>query len=425
MIYLNIDVYGSFIRLSGNVILIKAMATLPHLKTRTKIRTTKVAGVIPIDWLPRISVMDRYLSSQMLSPFLFGVGAFSSVILAIGSLFELVRLITDSGLSIVVALQIFVLRLPGLMVYSFPMSVLLATLISYSRLSADGETTALRSCGVSVYRLVIPAIILSFMVTGMTFAFNEVIVPSANAQAKATLRSALNQENIQFRNKDIIYQQYGDIAQKDGTKAQGLARSFYANSFDGKEMRGLTVVDFSQGELKQVISAESGIWLPQENVWQFRKGAIYFIGIEGSYNRVVSFDEQNFRISRAPLELAQEYRSAEEMNISELSNYISLIKQTGNNKEVKKLEVSLQQKYAIPFICVVFALVGSPLGMRPQRTSTSVGFGVSVLIIFGYYVLLFVFGALGQVDILSPQAAAWTPNVICLGTGVFLLSRVT
>jgi lipopolysaccharide export system permease protein len=401
------------------------MATLPNLKTRTKIRNPKLAGVIPLEWFPRISVMDRYLSSQMLSPFLFGVGAFSSVILAIGSLFELVRLITDSGLSIMTALQIFVLRLPGLMVYSFPMSVLLATLISYSRLSADGETTALRSCGVSVYRLVVPAVVLSFMVTAMTFAFNEVIVPSANSQAKSTLRAALNQENIQFKNKDIVYQQYGDIVQEDGTTTYGLVRSFYARRFDGKEMQGLTVVDFSQGKLQQVISAESGIWLPQENVWQFRKGSNYLIGGDGNYHSVLSFDEQNFRISRAPLELAQEQRSAEEMNISELNHYITLIRQTGNNKEVKKLEVSLQQKYAIPFICVVFALVGSPLGMRPQRTSTSVGFGVSVLIIFGYYVLLFVFGALGQVEILSPFAAAWTPNAICLGTGAVLLSRVT
>ncbi|MEE3716707.1 LptF/LptG family permease [Tumidithrix elongata RA019] len=400
------------------------MATLPNLKTRNKIRSAKVAGVLPLEWLPRISVMDRYLSSQMLAPFLFGVGAFSSVILAIGSLFELVRLITDSGLSVFTALQIFALRLPGFMVYSFPMSVLLATLISYSRLSADGETTALRSCGVSVYRLVVPAIILSFMVTGMTFVFNEVIVPSANWQAKSTLKSALNQENIQFKNRDIFYQQYGDIVQEDGTTTQGLVRSFYARRFDGKEMQGLTVLDFSQGQLQQILSAESAVWLPQQSVWQFRNGATYLIGEDGDYHSILRFEEQNLRIPRAPLDLAQEQRSAEEMNITELSRYIELIRQTGNAKEVKKLEVSLQQKYAFPFICVVFALVGSPLGMRPQRTTTSVGFGVSVLIIFGYYVMLFVFGALGQVEILSPLAAAWTPNAIGLGTGIVLLTRV-
>ena len=81
-------------------------------------------------WLPRLSIMDRYLGTQMLIPFLFGVGAFSSVILAIGSLFELIRLITDAGLSVLTALQIFGYQIPGFMVYSFPMSMLLATLLS-------------------------------------------------------------------------------------------------------------------------------------------------------------------------------------------------------------------------------------------------------------------------------------------------------
>jgi len=143
-------------------------------------------------WLPKLSIMDRYLFTQMLTPFLFGVGAFSSVILAIGSLFELIRLITDSGLSIWTAFQIFGYQIPGFMVYSFPMSMLLATSLSYSRMSGDGETTALRSCGVSAYRLVAPALVLSLLVTGMTYVFNEAIVPAANWQSRSTLKKISN-----------------------------------------------------------------------------------------------------------------------------------------------------------------------------------------------------------------------------------------
>ena len=154
------------------------MATLPTAHPRK--RFIKVSQ----DWLPKLSIMDRYLVVQMLTPFVFGVGAFSSVILAIGSLFELIRLITDSGLSVLTAFQIFAYQIPGFMVYSFPMSVLLATLLSYSRMSGDGETTALRSCGVSAYRLVLPALVLSLFVTGMTYVFNEAIVPAANWQSR-------------------------------------------------------------------------------------------------------------------------------------------------------------------------------------------------------------------------------------------------
>jgi len=369
--------------------------------------------------------MDRYLLSEMTAPFLFGVGAFSSITLAIGSLFELIRLITDTGLSIFIALQVFALQLPGFMVYSFPMSMLLATLLTYSRFSSDGETVALRSCGVGVYRLIAPAIALSFLVTGLTFVFNEVIVPTANYQAKSTLRAALKQENPQFKNRNISYQQYGDVEYENGKVENELIRLFLAKRFDGKQMLDVTVIDNSQGQIQQILKAKSAVWLPDANVWEFRQGTNYVIDTTGSYRSILKFEQQSLHLSRAPLDFAQEQRNAEEMNISELSRHISLVRQSGNFKEVRKLEVRLQQKYALPFICVVFAIVGSPLGMRPQRTSTARGFGVSVVIIFGYYLLLFVCGALGQVEILSPLLAAWMPNILCFGAGLFLLSRVT
>ncbi|PZO40855.1 MAG: permease [Pseudanabaena frigida] len=395
------------------------MATLQTTHPRKKVTNVSQG------WIPRLSIMDRYLVTQMLTPFLFGVGAFSSVILAIGSLFELIRLITDSGLSVLTALQIFGYQIPGFMVYSFPMSMLLATLLSYSRMSGDGETTALRSCGVSAYRLVLPALVLSLFVTGMTYVFNEAIVPAANWQSRSTLRAALNQENVQFKSQDIFYQQYGEVNQDDGTTKQGLVRSFYARSFNGKEMRGLTVLDFSQGQLQQILAADSAVWIPEQNVWKFSQGTTYLVGSDGNYRSILRFDEQNLRLPRAPLDLAQEQRSAEEMNIADIRRNIDLLKQSGNTKEIRKLEVRLEQKYALPFICVVFAIVGASLGMRPQRTGAAIGFGLSVLIIFGYYLLLFICGALGQVEFLSPIAAAWMPNLIGITAGFIILTRVT
>jgi len=396
------------------------MATLPK-SLRTK---TKLLNQIDLGWVPRISIMDRYLSLEMIAPFLFGVGAFSSIALVIGSLFELVRLITDAGLGVLTAVQIFGLQLPQFMMYSFPMSVLLGTLISYSRLSSDGETTALRSSGVSPYRLVVPAVVLSLFISGMTFLFSEVLVPSANWQAKTILKSALKQDNPQFKSKDIFYQQYGEVTQPDGSKEQSLIRSFYARRFDGRKMQGLTILDFSQGALQQVLSAESARWLPDLNVWDLENGTTYLIGNDGSYRNILRFGRQQLRLPRAPLDLANEQRNSAEMNITELSRHIELVRASGNYKEAKKLEVSLQQKYAFPFICVIFAMVGSPLGMRPQRTSAARGFGLSILIIFGYYLLLFICGALGQVEILSAIAAAWLPNIIGFCSGLFLLSRV-
>jgi lipopolysaccharide export system permease protein len=72
----------------------------------------------------------------------------------------------------------------------------------------------------------------------------------------------------------------------------------------------------------------------------------------------------------------------------------------------------------------VFALIGAPIGMRPQRTGAALGFGLSVLIIFGYYLLLFICGALGQTEVLSPILAGWLPNGLCLSIGIFLVQKI-
>ncbi|HAG81167.1 MAG TPA: permease, partial [Cyanobacteria bacterium UBA12227] len=121
--------------------------------------------------------MDRYLTSELIPPFLFGMGLFSSLGVTIGKGFYIMREAVDEGLPLSIALKVLALSFPFFIAWAFPASVLLATLLTYSRLTSDSELIALRSCGVSIYRLVLPTIILSFIVTGITFTFNEYVVP--------------------------------------------------------------------------------------------------------------------------------------------------------------------------------------------------------------------------------------------------------
>jgi lipopolysaccharide export system permease protein len=144
---------------------------------------------------------------------------------------------------------------------------------------------------------------------------------------------------------------------------------------------------------------------------------------DGNYSNIATFTKQELFLSRAPLDLAQEVRSPEEMNIRELNRYIQVVGSSGDVQQVRKLQVSLNLKYSIPFICLSFALIGAPLGLRPHRTSSSIGLGLSVLIIFAFYVFSFVTQALGQTGALGPPVAAWLPNAVCLIVGLGLLVR--
>ncbi len=369
-----------------------------------------------------ISIMDRYIARELTLPFLFGVGAFSSIGVSIGALFELIRRVTESGLQVSLAAQIFLLRMPEFIVLAFPMSTLLATMMTFSRFSGDSELIALRACGISVRRIIAPAVVLSIFVTGLTFVFNEVITPAANYQAAIMLETALNAERPPFQERNIMYQEFQPTSDGEGEE---LGRLFYARRFNGEEMLNLTILDFSQEGLAQIVSADSATWNFTDNLWQFSNGTIYAVSPDGSFGQIVKFEQQELQLPRAPLDLASRNKSDTEMNIAEATEYLRTIRQSGDERKIRTWELRIQQKYAIPIVCVVFGIVGSALGIRPQRTSRATSFGVSIVIIFGYYLLGFVTDAMGKVGTVSPVVAAWLPPMIGLVAGIFLVTRVS
>lgn len=373
--------------------------------------------------IPGLSVMDRYLLGEFIQPFIFGLGAFTAFGISVGAVFDLVRKVTEDHLPLGVALKIFALQLPYFFALAVPMAALLACLMAYSRMANDSELIALRSCGVSLYRLMVPALIFSLGVTGLAFALNELVVPPSNYTAAIALEKALKQEQPNFQSNNILYREYQKIKRPDGQREKVLSRLFYAQKFDGERMYQLTVLDFSTQGVDQILSAASAQWDGTANQWLFYDGTIYGIASDGSFKNIIRFRQQSLPLPRTPLDLAQRVRDYGEMSIAQALNYLDVLDQGGNEDKVLKLRVRIHQKFAFPFICVVFGIVGATLGTSPRRTGRATSFGLSILIIFVYYLLAFVSGALGQLAVLSPFIAAWLPNFVGMGAGGVLLIR--
>jgi len=361
----------------------------------------------------RLSLLDRYIASELFVPFLFGIGTFSAVGLAIGSVFNLVQKIAESGLPLAIALQVFLLQVPNFVVLSLPMSTLLTTLVVYSRLSGDSEIVALRGCGVSIYRLVLPAITLSCLVTGITFFFNEFLVPTTNYQASVVLNHALEQDKPD-QEKNIFYREF---------TSKYLSQIFYARRFKDAQMQDLMVLNFSPQGLNRIVTAKTAAWNNAQENWSFFNGTVYTVGSDGAYQTVSNFQRLQLSLSRIPLELATQSHESDEMNITEAQQYLRLLEQSGDQRKIRQLRLRIQEKYALPLVCIVFGLVGAALGAKPQRAGAAMGFGLSVAIIFGYYLLSFISSSLGETGVLSPWVAAWLPIALGLMTGGVLLYR--
>ena len=373
-----------------------------------------------------IPLLDRWLLGELIPPLFFAIAAFTVVSLSVGVMFDLIRKIVESGLSAEIALQVLFLKLPGFLVISFPMAVLMSSLLAYSRLSSNSELKALRSLGLTTKRIVTPALILAFIMTLMTFIFNDSIVPVTNRNAELILNRSIGKALATEVGEDIIYSRKGLI--KDPTNSinrEGLTHLFYAWKFRNNEMKEITMVDFSRMGYTQFVLAEKAFWNTSEGKWDFRNGRIVTLSSDGTSN-TASFERYLYPLDKGPINIAELPKDANDMTVQEALQAERLYLNTGNVKEARRMQVRIQEKFTLPMACVVFGLIGSSLGAKPNtRTSRSQGFGISVVLILLYYVLSFSFSSLGVKGLLTPFIAGWCPVFISLFGGAYLLKRAS
>ena len=127
-----------------------------------------------------------------------------------------------------------------------------------------------------------------------------------------------------------------------------------------------------------------------------------------------------------PLRVSKIPDDANKMTLTQAFQAKKLYEETGDAKEARKIAVRIQEKFTLPCACLVFGLIGSSLGSRQNlRTSKSQGFGLSVLLIFGYYILSFFSSSLGVKGILNPFIAAWAPVFISIAGALLLIKRAS
>ncbi|QNI76359.1 LptF/LptG family permease [Synechococcus sp. MVIR-18-1] len=373
----------------------------------------------------RVPLIDRWLLGELIGPLLFALTAFTVVSLSVGVMFDLVRKIVESNLPWTIAVQVLLLKLPSFMVISFPMATLMASLLAYSRLSANSELTALRSVGVTASRMVAPAIALALLMTSLSFLFNDVIVPRTNRSAEFTLQRALGKAIAAEKGDNIVYSRFGRVSGPDGDMGKGLTQLFYAREFRDGTMSGVTVLDFSRFGFTQMLVSEKANWNEPQAKWEFKDGKILTLTPSGSTTSA-DFDRYLYPLSPAPLRIARLPKDANNMTVSEAIEAEQLLSDAGDRKEARRLRVRIQEKFTVPMACLVFGLIGSSLGAKPNsRTSRSQGFGISVVLIFVYYVLSFSFSSLGVKGTLVPLLAAWGPVLISLAGGGVLLRQAS
>lgn len=361
-----------------------------------------------------VRILDKYIFREVCKAFLFGICAFSAVFIGSGTLFKIAKYITDYGASLSAVVKVFVFGLPNVIMWTFPMSMLLATLLTFGRLSSSSEITAMKSCGIGFFRIAMPAILLGFLVSIVAILFNEHVVPWANTAYRNVVYYEI-QGNSGAKSQDHIILK--DI--KDGQ----IQRLLYARRYDAdsQSLQSITLQEFDgAGKVSHVENAEYAEFTGKE--WVMHNGMIYDIS-DGESEHTLRFNTQVLPINASPRQIVREQKNPEELTMKELKAQIRIMKT--QYVDTSKLETELYQRITVPMASLIFALVGVPLGLQPTRNSSSAGFAMSVIIIFFYYALMTMANAIGRSGALSPMLAVWIPNVVGLIAGLFLIRKAS
>src|SRR5438094_6458836 len=223
-----------------------------------------------------IRLLDRYVWRQLGELFTFGVGIFT-LLLLVNHLFLVARLVLQQGAALSVALQLLIYRLPYFLAFSFPMAMLLASLLAIGRLSDGQEITAMRTSGISLARIAVSVTAAGILVSAMTLVLNEGVVPYAEDRYQQVLIAGL-QARSASEQRDVLFREV-----QDGIESVYFVRSFRR---DLQRLEGVVVNQFEGGALNRVV--EAAVAQDVGGAGEFQDGVRYGLCVDPCVDTEVS-----------------------------------------------------------------------------------------------------------------------------------------
>jgi LPS export ABC transporter permease LptG/LPS export ABC transporter permease LptF len=363
-------------------------------------------------------LLDDYVMREYATNFALILASFSALSI-IFTFFELVGDIFRNRTPLFTVGE-YLLNLVPFMLYNItPLCALVAVLITFGALSRSSEITAMKATGVSLYRIIIPVLIVTLLISAGLFAFDELYLPAANRRQEALLSIIKDKPAQTFLRPDRkwISGQTMDSGEP--------SRIFYYQFFDADKnvFANLSVFEFEPHTfaLHRRIFASSARWDSRVSRWVFDDGWQRTFAGETvvSYQpfTVATFPE----IHEQPSYFKKENIPSQEMSYGELSRYIADLKQSGF--DTKRLSVQLNRKIAYPLITLVMAILAIPFSLSMGKKGSLAGIATAIGLAVAYWVVAGLFEAMGNVNTLPPLLAAWSPDLLFGIAGTYLLLR--
>lgn len=357
--------------------------------------------------MPLGGILDRYVARGFLRVFGLSLAVITGLYVT-ADLIERIGNLLESGAPVLTILRYFMFKAPLLISRVVGFATLFSTLFCLGLLARTQEITAIRSSGVSIQRIALPLLVLSLCLSGLTFFWNETLVPIFSRNAQQIYRTEIRQKTqlSLFGTRNIWIRGDGSFINID--------------NFDprGNTLKGVTVFtlkrDFSLRSLIEIPNAHWG-----EGKWQTEGAVEWELQEDGKLTR--SNSGANIPITETPNDLKLLAQDADEYSYFDLQKQIGDMKTKGI--DTTAIEVDLQTKLALPLVSLLMVLLATPFAIKRQMSNNiSLSFGITMVIAFGYWVLTAFCISLGRSGALPAVPAAWIPSLIFLMIGLYFFT---
>ena len=380
-----------------------------------------------------MKILDRYVLKQFLQMAGFGLVAFTAIFVVVDMMENLDDFI-DRDVPFTIVVQYYVYFMPEIIKLMVPVAVLLSSLFTTGRLSTFNEISAMKASGVSLYRFMLPMLIVALLISGASVYFNGWVVPYANHKKFTIARVHLNKYLKSFG-------RYNIFIQDSPTCIVSLAN--YDDAINTAHR--VTVQDYSEQDRTHMMrryDAKEMAWDTTSSVWvlidctmrtfEGNSTSPDSAGLRprGGASRGVVQHEQIARFDTltlvglhfTPSEIKKKQQRPDEMDYYDLRNFIENQKRAGH--EVARWEVDFHSKVSFPFASFIVVLFGVPFSSIKRRSGLAVEFGVSLGICFIYLAFMKISHTFGYNGDLDPLATAWFANVVFFLAAMVNLWRV-
>jgi lipopolysaccharide export system permease protein len=347
--------------------------------------------------------LDRYIFREMVTPFLLSMSVLM-LVLVLQSLFQMADLVVSKGATLPSTVKVLIYVMPSFFVITIPMSLLVAALTAFSRMSSDSEITAMKASRFGLYKMIRPVFFFAVLACAATSFTSLVLVPNANTALKMYLFELVKSQSL-----------------------VGIEPGVFSSTFDGMVIY-VDKMDSSNNMEGVFISDERSVKEPYTIVSKRGKliadpqSLSVTLALQDGTIQTPPKDEKTYNLmgfSTAKLyldiksSLARQGapgRSYEDMSTSELLENIRQSRYEGKTTYSQYTE--LHKRLSIPFACLIFGLIGAPLGIRRSRSGKSAGIAIALLVFLIYYIILGSSSNLSQTGAYSSLVTFWLPNGI-------------